>query len=194
MRLCAQHRLRLSLTQQAHSPFPRSSTNYLIPSIQLFANTRQSVDNQARISTSAARLASSVKHLQSRLNWSQTAHRPRAVLETSTSQKTTDQKLGLPLDQIRSHMGHSHAHGGHHHHHDNTFLTSRNRNDPGVKITMTGLYVNVGMAVSKGIGGYVFNSQAYVAIDLQLWYQTAGRKPCSLRAEQETRGLKKNSG
>ena len=59
--------------------------------------------------------------------------------------------------QTRGHAGHSHGH----HHHDNTFLTSKNKNDPGVKITRVGLYVNVGMAVGKGIGGYVFNSKAY---------------------------------
>jgi len=63
-------------------------------------------------------------------------------------------------------MGHSHSHGGHHHH-DNTFLTSKNKDDPGVRITKIGLYVNVGMAISKGIGGYAFNSQAYVGAILQ---------------------------
>jgi Co/Zn/Cd efflux system component len=56
--------------------------------------------------------------------------------------------------QTRSHAGHSH-----HHHHDNTFLLSKNKNDAGVRITRIGLYVNLGMAVSKGFGGYVFNSQ-----------------------------------
>jgi hypothetical protein len=50
-------------------------------------------------------------------------------------------------------------HAGHHHHHDNTFLLSKNKNDAGVRITRIGLYVNLGMAVSKGFGGYVFNSQ-----------------------------------
>jgi hypothetical protein len=59
--------------------------------------------------------------------------------------------------QVRAH---SHGHGGHHHHHDNTFLTSANKSDPGVKITRVGLYVNLGMAVAKGAGGYIFNSQA----------------------------------
>ncbi|WPG98004.1 Hypothetical protein R9X50_00078700 [Acrodontium crateriforme] len=63
----------------------------------------------------------------------------------------------------RSHMGHSHGHGGHHHHHDNTYLTSKNSNDPGVKITRMGLYVNLGMAIAKGMGGYIFNSQALTA-------------------------------
>lgn len=67
--------------------------------------------------------------------------------------------VGGGLDHIRSHMGHSHSHG---HHHDNTFLTSKNKDDPGVRITKIGLYVNVGMAIGKGIGGYAFNSQAYV--------------------------------
>lgn len=54
-------------------------------------------------------------------------------------------------------MGHSHSHG-----HDNAYLTSKNRNDPGVRITRIGLYVNLGMAIAKGAGGIVFNSQAYV--------------------------------
>lgn len=54
----------------------------------------------------------------------------------------------------RGHAGHSH-----HHHHDNTFLLSKNKHDAGVRITRIGLYVNLGMAVGKGFGGYVFNSQ-----------------------------------
>jgi Co/Zn/Cd efflux system component len=56
----------------------------------------------------------------------------------------------------RGHAGHSHHH---HHHHDNTLLLSKDKNDAGVRITRIGLYVNLGMAVSKGFGGYVFNSQ-----------------------------------
>lgn len=56
----------------------------------------------------------------------------------------------------RGHAGHSH---GHAHSHDNTFLVSKNKNDAGVRITRIGLYVNLGMAVSKGIGGYAFHSQ-----------------------------------
>lgn len=62
--------------------------------------------------------------------------------------------------QCRGHAGHAH---GHHHHHDNTYLISKNKNDAGVKVTRLGLYVNLGMAISKGIGGYYFNSQALVA-------------------------------
>ncbi|PNS21485.1 Metal tolerance protein C1 [Sphaceloma murrayae] len=71
-------------------------------------------------------------------------------------------ELHLNPAQVRTHMGHSHGHG-HHHHHDNTYLTSTNKDDPGVKITRVGLYVNVGMAIGKGIGGYAFNSQALTA-------------------------------
>jgi hypothetical protein len=59
--------------------------------------------------------------------------------------------------QVRHHAGHGHHH--HHHHHDNTFLTSTDKNDAGVRITRIGLYVNLGMAIGKGVGGYVFHSQ-----------------------------------
>lgn len=58
----------------------------------------------------------------------------------------------------RSHAGHSHSHA-----HDNTYLTSTNKKDAGVRITRIGLFVNLGMAIGKGIGGYVFHSQALVA-------------------------------
>lgn len=63
---------------------------------------------------------------------------------------------------------HSHArgHAGHAHHHDNSFLLSKNKNDAGVRITRIGLYVNLGMAVSKGFGGYVFNSQGERDLEL----------------------------
>ena len=64
--------------------------------------------------------------------------------------------------QTREHAGHSHSHG-HSHQHDNTYLTSTNKNDAGVRITRIGLFVNLGMAIGKGFGGYVFNSQALIA-------------------------------
>lgn len=59
--------------------------------------------------------------------------------------------------------GHSHGGGHHHHHHDNSYLTSKNKTDAGVRITRIGLYANLGMAVSKFVGGYVFNSQSMTA-------------------------------
>ncbi|KAK2738491.1 hypothetical protein FQN57_007006 [Myotisia sp. PD_48] len=68
----------------------------------------------------------------------------------------------MTASQSRSH-GHGHGHDHHHHHHDTTYLTSKNRDDPGVRITRIGLLSNLGMAVGKGIGGYMFNSQALVA-------------------------------
>ncbi|KGO75797.1 Cation efflux protein [Penicillium italicum] len=60
--------------------------------------------------------------------------------------------------------GHSHSHGhGHHHHHDNTYLTSTNKRDAGVRITRIGLVANLCMAIGKFIGGYVFHSQSLIA-------------------------------
>jgi hypothetical protein len=56
-----------------------------------------------------------------------------------------------------SHGAHSHSHA---HHHDNSYLTSQNKNDAGVRITRIGLYSNLGMAIAKGVGGYMFNSHA----------------------------------
>ncbi|KAI1268253.1 cation efflux family-domain-containing protein [Xylariaceae sp. FL1019] len=61
------------------------------------------------------------------------------------------------VTQTRSHSGH------HHHHHDNAYLTSSNKKDAGVRITRIGLYSNLGMAIAKFGGGYLFNSQAMIA-------------------------------
>ncbi|OJD21812.1 hypothetical protein ACJ73_06845 [Blastomyces percursus] len=71
----------------------------------------------------------------------------------------------MTASQTRSHSGHSHGHGHghHHHHHDNTYLISKNKNDPGVRITRIGLLSNLAMAIGKGFGGYVFNSSALIA-------------------------------
>lgn len=159
MRQRLQSRLRLTLLQ-AHSPLSSNTISYCKPS-SLHIFEQPSSDTQARISTSAARLAiASSKSDKSRLNWSQTAYRSRVSTPTTPSPTVKVTTGAAGLDQVRSaHMGHSHSHG---HHHDNTFLTSKNKDDPGVRITKIGLYVNVGMAISKGIGGYAFNSQACV--------------------------------
>ncbi|KAK4636208.1 Mitochondrial metal transporter 2 [Fulvia fulva] len=87
-------------------------------------------------------------------------HRIRTPTASSTPTAMASQTT-----QKRTHTGHSHGehHHHHHHHHDNTYLTSTNKSDPGVRITRIGLYVNLGMAVGKGVGGYVFNSQALTA-------------------------------
>ena len=64
------------------------------------------------------------------------------------------------MGQHRGHGSHGHSH---HHHHDNTYLTSRNKKDAGVRITRIGLLVNCLMAISKGAGGYLLNSQSLLA-------------------------------
>jgi len=63
-----------------------------------------------------------------------------------------------PESQKRGHSGHGH----HHHNHDNTYLVSNNKNDAGVRITRIGLFVNLAMAIAKGVGGYVFHSQCRI--------------------------------
>ncbi|KAG6197605.1 hypothetical protein E4U10_008175 [Claviceps purpurea] len=93
--------------------------------------------------------------------------------------------MGTALKQTRQHgdhsqdhdhdhsHSHSHSHsvfGHHHHHHDNTYLTSANTSDPGVRITRLGLLSNLGMAIAKFIGGWAFNSRAMVA---DAWHSLA---------------------
>lgn len=62
------------------------------------------------------------------------------------------------MTQTRGHAGHSHSHT-----HDNAYLVSSNKSDAGVRITRIGLFVNLAMAIGKGFGGWVFNSQALIA-------------------------------
>ncbi|KAH7418435.1 cation efflux family-domain-containing protein [Cadophora sp. MPI-SDFR-AT-0126] len=85
---------------------------------------------------------------------------PKLQSLSSTSYFNTPLRpmAALTTTQTRSHAGHSH-----HHHHDNTYLTSKNKNDAGVRITRIGLYSNLGMAIAKGVGGYAFNSQSMIA-------------------------------
>ncbi|KAI9897236.1 hypothetical protein N3K66_008258 [Trichothecium roseum] len=59
--------------------------------------------------------------------------------------------------------GHSHGFLSGHHHHDTSYLVSKNRSDPGVRITNIGLVSNLAMAVAKFAGGYAFGSRAMVA-------------------------------
>lgn len=91
--------------------------------------------------------------------------RPRTRLAMAKAKNNSPSKTS-----VREHMGHSHSHA-----HDSTLLTG-NKNDPGVRITRIGLYVNVAMAVSKGLGGYVFNSKASV-IPLHFCYPLTTKKP-----------------
>lgn len=92
--------------------------------------------------------------------------------------------LMTSIVQTRLHGGHSHSHS---HQHDNTYLTSTNKKDAGVRITRIGLYVNLVMAIGKGVGGYYFNSQALVAdafhalTDLVSDFMTLGTVSWSLK-------------
>ncbi|KAF2241786.1 hypothetical protein BU26DRAFT_524935 [Trematosphaeria pertusa] len=123
-----------------------SSRPHILHRTQPWDPTRS---RQLRVLRTATKGA--VPSRSSALNWSSTAHRIRHSSPSAMSTTRT---------QTREHAGHSH---GHHHHHDNTYLVSKNKKDAGVRITRIGLYVNLGMAVGKGFGGYVFNSQALIA-------------------------------
>lgn len=90
-----------------------------------------------------------------------------AVTHSHHSPRSLNQRRPAPLKsvmttltQLRHHGGHSHGHG---HSHDNTYLTSTNKKDAGVRITRIGLYVNFLMALSKGVGGFFLNSQSLMA-------------------------------
>ncbi|KAF7197150.1 Mitochondrial metal transporter 2, partial [Pseudocercospora fuligena] len=116
---------------------------------------------QRRILLTLAPSARPVQRLRSPHQWAHIVHhsrQPQAVAATSPTVTMPTQTT-----QKRTHAGHSHGHGHHHHHGDNAYLTSSNKNDPGVRITRVGLYVNLGMAIAKGAGGYVFNSKALTA-------------------------------
>lgn len=122
---------------------------------------RKAVAGQSRVLLTASPARGQQQHQQSQaataplrspLQWSNIAHRARNPTYSLPA-------VNMAGQQVRAHS-HGHGHGGHHHHHDTTFLTSANKSDPGVRITRVGLYVNLGMAVAKGAGGYIFNSQA----------------------------------
>lgn len=111
---------------------------------------------QRVLRTTACGKPAAALHHRSPYQWSHIAHRARVPAGLSTPNNMADNNmLAAPQAQARPHMGHSHSHT-----HDTTFLTSSNKADPGVRITRVGLYVNLGMAIAKGAGGYIFNSQA----------------------------------
>jgi len=87
-----------------------------------------------------------------------TRNRPSPLLSLSPPRNRDLLQASLAAmasaDQTRASSGHHH----HHHHGDNLYLTSTNKDDAGVRITLLGLYVNIGMAIVKGVGGYVFHS------------------------------------
>ena len=144
--------LRLSPRFTSSTPLRRSG-NLSIPS-EPAPRKRQIAVSVSCTNLNSQRFPS----LRSPLQWSHVIHHVRKPTALSAS-NSMGRDSAVSLEQTRTHMGHSHSHG-HHHHHDNTYLTSKNKDDPGVRITRIGLYVNLGMAIAKGTGGIVFNSQA----------------------------------
>ncbi|KAJ5836226.1 Cation efflux protein [Penicillium robsamsonii] len=140
--------------------------------LHLRISSFRSLTAQRRILTSAPFLKDSSSFLFH--------SRPRSIPRPATS---------FAMTQTRDH-GHSHGHG-HHHHHDNTYLTSTNKRDAGVRITRIGLVANLCMAIGKFIGGYVFHSQALIAdayhalTDLVSDFLTLGTVAWSLKPPSE---------
>ncbi|ODV93573.1 hypothetical protein PACTADRAFT_35337 [Pachysolen tannophilus NRRL Y-2460] len=66
-------------------------------------------------------------------------------------------------DDDDHHHGHSHTHGAHSVQELKLYDTSEFRSNPGVKITLIGLAVNIAMAATKGVSGVYFHSQALLA-------------------------------
>lgn len=61
------------------------------------------------------------------------------------------------VTQKREHAGHDH------HHHDNVYLTSADKDDPAVRVTLLGLYTNIAIAIIKWVGGYYTHSHCMLS-------------------------------
>lgn len=131
----------------------RCNTLHVSSNQTFVSTTRSPAGRRVLVSCSSTR-ERHIPRLRSPIQWSHIVHHVRKPGFTAVIMGA---ESPTNLVQARTHAGHSH---GHHHHHDNTYLTSSNKDDPGVRITRIGLYVNLGMAIGKGVGGYVFNSQA----------------------------------
>jgi hypothetical protein len=148
-------RLRLSPRFTSSSPLLRNGNPHTRSNNRLATPQRDTLQSAIFVSCTNS---SCQRHpfLRSRLQWSHVINHIRKPAALSAS-NNMGQDSPVSLGHARTHMGHSHSHG---HQHDNTYLTSKNKNDPGVRITRIGLYVNLGMAIAKGAGGVIFNSQA----------------------------------
>jgi hypothetical protein len=135
-----------------------SSLRPVAPALRLNSQTlRTHHKQQFRILQSAA-LQISTRPIPSRVHVAYRRLFTKLPSSTNTLTPRYPAMAAVTKTQTRSHGGHSH-----HHHHDSSFLTSTNKQDPGVRITRIGLYSNLGMALAKGVGGYAFNSQAMIA-------------------------------
>lgn len=142
------------------SPHPHLSSH----TTSLSDSTLPTISRQLRVLRTTAHTLPFIKNREpaylasAGLHSSISAHRNPNFLSLVATMPTTTATTTAKT-QSRGHAGHSHGHGHHHHHHDNTYLVSKNKNDAGVRITRIGLFVNLGMAVGKGAGGYFFHSQ-----------------------------------
>ena len=150
MPLLAQQRLRLL----SSAPLRCSNTLRTSTSTNPLARQQRRTGQTSVLTTCTDQSTRSLPLLLSPHQWSHIVHRIRKPTASGVS------SIMAKKGQSRTHTGHSHSHG---HQHDNTYLTSKNKGDPGVRITRIGLYVNLGMAIVKGAGGYIFHSQAYVS-------------------------------
>ncbi|RSL71108.1 hypothetical protein CEP54_001503 [Fusarium duplospermum] len=157
--------LRLRALQSASivAALSLSSCAYLAASSKL---TFHHVSNSNTTSSAAARYSTnSLPHLS--LLRSKLRSLPTLVAASAPQMRShTGPGHEDGHDHGHSHgHGHGHSHGimGHHHHHDNAYLTSANKDDPGVRITRIGLLSNLGMAIAKFAGGWAFNSKAMTA-------------------------------
>lgn len=85
------------------------------------------------------------------------------VNNSHSHDKNTSHSHSHADDTLSSGIFHSHTHD---HHQPNELLstsTASIMSNPAVRITWVGLLVNVSMAISKGIGGIYFHSQALIA-------------------------------
>lgn len=168
--------LRLSaLHKRSHASLSLNSLGFA--TTVLFEQQQQQV-HQVRSSRTAAHHVACVSRVvtglsRPRRNWSQVAQKARLppasspLLSPPTTSSSSSTNImadqWIPAQARGFGHSHSHAHGhghGHGHSHDTTYLTSSNKDDPGVRITRIGLYVNLGMAIAKAAGGYAFNSRA----------------------------------
>lgn len=153
----------ISTTTSATSPQHYQKHKPFLISHQLFSTL--SIFQQ-KMSSSSSQLPSSDKD-----NQQQQPHKTHNKQSHSHSHSHSHSRTTPEADGADAHS-HSHSAGSsllHHHHsaHEpNEFLaagTSSIKSNPAVRITWIGLIVNVALAVSKGIGGVVFHSQALVA-------------------------------
>lgn len=122
--------------------------------------------------------SSSIKHLESGNGISRARGREPEKKNSGSSQEATEHvhEHSESTHEPTHEAGHSHSHdqGGlflhshsHSHLHQPNELLSTNREtilkNPAVRITWIGMLVNIGLVISKGIGGVVFHSQSLIA-------------------------------